>query len=106
MSRCRLTPQAAQDLNDIHDRIARDSPAAAGRMVDALENRCDLLAQFPDMGSRLNVRPAGLRVSRITERLPLFSPVQYSEVPDSASGQRRVSGAPPTGSMRITSAPS
>ncbi len=42
----------------------------------------------------------------MTDRLPLFSPVQYKLVPDGASGQRPTSAPPPTGSTLITSAPS
>ena len=38
--------------------------------------------------------------------LALFRPVQYRLVPDGASGQRVMSGPPPTGSTRMTSAPS
>ena len=42
----------------------------------------------------------------MTERLPLLSPAQYRLPPLGASGQRVVSGAPPSGSILMTSAPS
>ena len=42
----------------------------------------------------------------MTERLPLFSPAQYRLFPSGESGQRVVSGAPPGGSILMTSAPS
>ncbi len=42
----------------------------------------------------------------MAERLPLFSPAQYRLSPLGASGHRVVSGAPPSGSILMTSAPS
>jgi toxin ParE1/3/4 len=74
MSNCRLTPQAAEDLNGIHDQIALDNPAAAGRMVDALERRCELLADFPEIGARLRVRPPGLRCFTVKRYLIVYRP--------------------------------
>jgi toxin ParE1/3/4 len=74
MSAYRLTPQAARDLGDIHDYVARDSSAAAARFVDELERRCELLADFPEMGARLNVRPPGLRSFTVGRYLIFYRP--------------------------------
>jgi toxin ParE1/3/4 len=74
MSNCRLTPQAAQDLTGIHDEIAQDRPAAAARLIAALERRCELLADFPEMGGRLRVRPAGLRCFTAERYLIVYRP--------------------------------
>jgi toxin ParE1/3/4 len=74
MSAYRLTPQAALDLDDIYDYVSRSSPAAAARLVDRLERRCELLADFPEMGSRLNVRPPGLRSFTVGRYLIVYRP--------------------------------
>jgi toxin ParE1/3/4 len=43
-------PQAEVDLDEIWWYIAQDNPAAADRMLDRIEERCNALAQFPLMG--------------------------------------------------------
>ncbi len=46
----RYLPAARRDLLDILDYIQRDSPAAAARFVDLIDERLALLARFPEMG--------------------------------------------------------
>lgn len=46
------TPQAREDLLDIYVAIGLDSPAAAERMLSALEERALELSQTPRMGVR------------------------------------------------------
>ncbi|HXP84117.1 MAG TPA: type II toxin-antitoxin system RelE/ParE family toxin [Bryobacteraceae bacterium] len=46
----RWTPTAALDLEQVHEYIARDSPEAAGRTVDAILKGIDALLQNPLMG--------------------------------------------------------
>ena len=47
-----LTPGAEQDLESIHDYIARfDSPANASHVLDALIKVAQRLAEFPERGS-------------------------------------------------------
>lgn len=50
MSRVRWTPQAADDLEEIRDFIARDSKHYARVLVERLINRVDDLEDFPHMG--------------------------------------------------------
>jgi toxin ParE1/3/4 len=52
MPRGRLlrTPEAEADLDAIWDYIARDSLAAADRMLDELNGRFELLAKNPEIG--------------------------------------------------------
>jgi toxin ParE1/3/4 len=47
-----LTGQAKKDLSEINDFIAEDDPQAANRFLDAFERKCQMLAQFPEMGRR------------------------------------------------------
>ena len=40
------------DLEDLLRYISRDKPGAATRFVEKLENQCELLSQFPDLGQK------------------------------------------------------
>ena len=46
------TERASAWLQDIYDYIAKDSPATAMRMVEAIHNKAMLLAEFPEIGYR------------------------------------------------------
>jgi addiction module RelE/StbE family toxin len=48
--RLRWTRPALRDLEAIGDYIARENPAAAARIVTAILDLADRLAEFPDMG--------------------------------------------------------
>ena len=43
MNRYRLTPVAVKDLEEIADFIAADNPAAANRLIDRIEGKCQAL---------------------------------------------------------------
>ena len=48
---CRLSPLAERDLEEIWLYVAEDaSPATADRLIDAIVDRFDLLAEQPLMG--------------------------------------------------------
>jgi len=44
------TPYALEDLQDIYDYIAKDSPAYAIRFTDKLVDRVDILIDHPEAG--------------------------------------------------------
>jgi len=44
------TDESRTWLKDIHDYIARDNPAAAGRVVDGILSKVELLGSFPELG--------------------------------------------------------
>lgn len=50
MTRVTHTRQARQDLFSIWSYIAEDSPAAADRLLDAIDEKCALLADHPRLG--------------------------------------------------------
>ena len=50
MSRIHWTPQASGDLDDIHEYVKRDSPAAATALVVRLLTAIDQLESFPQSG--------------------------------------------------------
>jgi len=59
----RLAPQASAELSNIWAYIARESgnAAIADRVIDALTERFNLLAQYPRMGRTRNDLRPGLR---------------------------------------------
>jgi toxin ParE1/3/4 len=50
MAKALRTPQSEIDLWEIAEYIARDNPAAAGRLLDEVDKTISLLADFPGMG--------------------------------------------------------
>lgn len=69
MSRCRFSPEARADLQEIADFIARDTPSRALPFVRELRARCLTLAAMPysgqprhDLQPELRSRPAGAYV--------------------------------------------
>ena len=55
----------AQDLPDIYAFIARDDPAAAERVLDAVEKTFDRLAEQPDSGVSYPTRNPKLQALRM-----------------------------------------
>ncbi len=47
--RCRLTLAAEQDLADLSQHVALDDPQAAVAILDVIEAKCSLLAQYPEL---------------------------------------------------------
>ena len=46
----RFHPKARDDLQSLHDYIARDDPGAAANLIDSLHRTCRLLADTPYAG--------------------------------------------------------
>jgi toxin ParE1/3/4 len=88
MKRLSFTPLARQDLDAIHDYIATDSPAAAGRWIDRLEAECGKLAAMPGMGRPREEFGAGLRSFAVGSYL-----IFYREYPDRLEIVRVLHGA-------------
>jgi toxin ParE1/3/4 len=53
---------ALSDLEAILTHIARDSPRSARRWVAAIEQRCELLCEFPELGVLRDDIASGLRI--------------------------------------------
>ena len=45
-----ISPEALQDMEDIHDHIAMDNTEAAGRVIQAFEEDISLLSSQPELG--------------------------------------------------------
>jgi len=74
--RVRYTPAAMAHLGEIADYIAKDNPAAARRVMQAIRNAVDLLRDNPDMGRRGHLE--GTR-EVIIPRLPYYAAYRVTE---------------------------
>jgi len=59
MAEIRWTEEAASWLEDIFEYIAQDGPPAAGRVVNGIYDKVQLLADFPEIGHRYRSEPDG-----------------------------------------------
>ena len=67
MSRVTFSVEAECDLDALFDFIAGDKPLAAAEFVSRIEEKCRLLAQFPEMGSARDDLSPGLRVFSVAK---------------------------------------
>lgn len=58
MAEIRWSFEAAQWLQEIYEYIAEDSATAAGKVVDGIYNRVQILCDFPDIGHKYRAIPA------------------------------------------------
>ncbi len=56
-----ITPQATQDLEEIHDFIVEDSTSAALKLLDLFEEKFQMIAQSPEMGRKREELALALR---------------------------------------------
>ncbi len=47
-----VSPQAAQDLQEIHDYLFTKNPDTANNFLDTIGKKFEILANFPNMGRR------------------------------------------------------
>lgn len=75
------TPQAREDLIEIHSYICLDNPSAAERFFDAIERKARLLARLPRLG-------VGRPDIRASTRMLVEGPylLLYETHPDSDEG--------------------
>lgn len=66
MAEALISPEALQDMSDIHNYIAMDDPDAADRVVLAFESNVALLTTQPEIG-QLMPRLRGLHMWVVTE---------------------------------------
>jgi len=56
------TKEALRWLQDIHEFIATDNPAAAARTVEGIYRRVQSLADFPELGQRYQFSERHIRI--------------------------------------------
>ena len=66
------TALAENDLIEIWTYVARDSPAAADRVLDRLDDRSTLIAQVPGVGARRDDLGPGLRCLTVGSYLVVY----------------------------------
>lgn len=81
----RWMPQAHEDLFEIYCLIGLDNPAAAERIITAIQERIETLAKYPRMGRRRSdIRPS----MRIVVKIPYL--ILYNTEPDTDHGAVKV----------------
>ena len=76
MRRYRLDADARVDLISIHKYVARNSPAAADRLLHEFKQKFHLLASQPLIGQGRPELAAGLRSLAVGNYVVLYRPVQ------------------------------
>lgn len=69
-----LTSQAERDRLEIILTIAEDNPLAADRLLDAIDEKCRLLARTPELGRKRFELAAGLRSLAIGNYVIFYRP--------------------------------
>ena len=77
MSRYRVSPQAREDLKDIHRYIARYNPVAAGRLRRLFFEKFRLLAGEPLMGQACPELRPHLRAFTVGNYVIFFVPTPF-----------------------------
>lgn len=76
MNQFRLTPTARRDLKAIKDFIAEKNLEAAFRFVDQVVEKCQTLAQFPEMGRLWSDLAPPLRSFPVDSYLIFYRPLK------------------------------
>jgi len=76
MARVVVRPQADDDLFEIAAYIARDNPAPAERLIDALESKFKLLATSPKLGRLRTELAPGLRSLPFRNYVIFYQPLE------------------------------
>ena len=69
------TSQAHLDLVKVATDVGQVNATAADRLLDELEERCRLLAQFPEMGRQREELAPGLRSSVVGNYVIFYRPM-------------------------------
>ncbi|MBD0262824.1 MAG: type II toxin-antitoxin system RelE/ParE family toxin [Tolypothrix sp. Co-bin9] len=89
MSRYVFTVQARLDIKEINKFIARENPQAATRFIDAVEEKCKVLADFPNMGRSFDYVAPSLRGFSVGNYLIFYRQIENGiEVERVLSGYR------------------
>ncbi len=89
MNRYVFTLQARLDIKEISQFITRENPQAATRFVNAVEQKCKTLAEFPNMGRSFDYLAPSLRGFTISNYVIFYRPIDDGiEVERVLSGYR------------------
>jgi len=76
MPRLLKSPQAEIDLENIWLYIAQDSPKNADRFLDLIQEKCELIADFPSLGGSCGELIDGLRSFTVGNYLIFYFPLE------------------------------
>jgi toxin ParE1/3/4 len=70
-----VSPQAAQDLQEIHDYLFVKNPDIANKFLDAMAQKFEILANFPNIGRRCDELSPSLRSFPVDNYLIFYRPI-------------------------------
>lgn len=76
MPRLLKRPQAEADLDDIWWYVAQDSPQNADQFLDRIQDKCLVLAEFPQMGVAQDELKPNLRSFSVSSYLIFYFPIE------------------------------
>lgn len=76
MPHCIFTRPAREDLRAITEYVKRENPQAAAAIYQAIEDRCRLAANFPNMGKRVDWLRANTRCLVVGMYLAFYRPIE------------------------------
>ena len=91
MTRCVFTAPSLNDLEEIHDYIAEQSPERAERWIRRLRVQCELLAEMPGLGRARPEIGQAIRSLAVRSYLILYREVEGGiEIVRVVHGARRI----------------
>lgn len=76
MSQVLRSPTADRDLDEIWTYIAKDNPRAADRLIDAIVQKCQLMATQPELGELRPELAPRLRSYLIGDYVVIYRPMR------------------------------
>lgn len=75
MSSTEFRPEAREDLNDIWEFIAKDSPTATTNWIDFIETKHQTISEHPEMGRVRNDLEPGLHIFPVGKYAICYRPI-------------------------------
>ena len=84
-----VSPQAAQDLQDIHDYLFANNPDTADKFLDSITQKFEMLTNFPNMGRKRDELLSALRSFPVDDYLIFYRQIEEEiEIVRVVSGYR------------------
>ena len=84
-----VSPQAAQDLQDIHDYLFANNPDTADKFLDSITQKFEMLTNFPNMGRKRDELLSALRSFPVDDYLIFYRQIEEQiEIVPVVSGYR------------------
>jgi len=84
-----VSPQAAQDLQDIHDYLFANNPDTADKFLDSITQKFEMLTNFPNIGRKRDELLTSLRSFPVDDYLIFYRQIEEEiEIVRVVSGYR------------------